>query len=137
SGFLMGWFHAEALAAHQIALNIATLSFMIAMGTSFGVSVRTGHALGENNVEKARVIGVGAFSFTVLFMSIFAVIFISGRDFFPQFYVDDPKVLKLASQFLVVAAFFQLFDGVQAIGVGALRGVQDARGTTLITLSAY
>ena len=134
---MMGWISAEALAAHQIALNVASVTFMIPLGLSFAVSIRVGNAMGMNLPRVARRIGVGAFA-AALIMSIgFTILFFVTRTIIPQFYSTDIHVLELAATLFVVAGCFQLFDGLQVVGAGALRGLLDIRYPTLVTFVAY
>lgn len=137
AAILMGWLGAKALAAHQIALNLAAVSYMMATGIGAAATVRVGNQLGKNDIGNLRKAGFTAFLMGIGLMSISAFIFIVADHFLPSLYIDDPVVIELAASLLIIAAFFQLSDGVQAVGLGALRGLADVKVPTVITLLAY
>ncbi len=138
SAIMMGWISAQALAAHQIALSCAGATFMVPLGLSMAVGIRMGTAVGEGRLGARRPIGFGALAMTSVFMSATAVFFwLSGTWLARGFVPDDPEVVALAARLLVVAAFFQLFDGAQVVSVGALRGLTDVRVPALVTFAAY
>lgn len=136
AGIMMGWLGAEALAAHQVALNLASLTFMVSLGIAFASSVRVGQSRGRGGAE-IRDIGVGSFLISGIFMFFCGVIFILFGQSLAALYVKDLKVLALAQTFLYVTALFQIFDGTQAVGVSLLRGMSDVKLPTLITFVAY
>ena len=134
---MMGWLGAPALAAHQIALSCAALTFMVPLGLSMAVSIRISQARGAGRHELLRPIGLGAFACGGLAMAVFATTFIlAGRGLAAGF-TADPVVIALAVRLLVVAGIFQLFDGGQVIASGALRGLTDVKVPTGITFVAY
>lgn len=137
AAILMGWIGTKALAAHQIALNLAAVSYMMATGIGAAATVRVGNQLGKNDIASLRKAGFAAFAMGIGLMSISALIFITANHFLPSLYIDEPEVIDLAASLLIIAAFFQLSDGVQAVGLGALRGLADVKIPTLITLLAY
>ena len=137
AAILMGWLGTKALAAHQIALNLAAVSYMMATGIGAAATVRVGNQWGKNDIESLRKAGFAAFAMGIGLMSISALIFITANYFLPSLYIDEPEVIDLAASLLIIAAFFQLSDGVQAVGLGALRGLADVKIPTLITLLAY
>lgn len=134
---MMGWISTEALAAHQISMNLASLTFMIVLGISFAGSIRVGQAVGAQKLDELRRIGLSAFSFVVLMMLSFGLFFYMGRYWLPSLYIKEVGVIHLAAQFLVVAALFQIFDGIQGIGIGLLRGLTDVKIPMLINFIAY
>jgi multidrug resistance protein, MATE family len=134
---MIGWISPNAQAAHQIALSVAATTYMMASGLSAAASVRVGNQAGLQSREGVRAAGFSAFLMVLLFMSICAVCFILFRDQLPLLFTKDPEVISIASSLLVIAAFFQLSDGVQVVGLGALRGVKDVKLPTFITLIAY
>ncbi|HEY0946018.1 MAG TPA: MATE family efflux transporter [Opitutaceae bacterium] len=137
AALMMGWLGAVPLAAHQIALSCAALTFMFPLGLSMAVSMRLGKAVGEGRREVLRPIGFGALGISVAIMGGFALIFaIAGRPLAAAF-VADAGVIDLAARLLVVAAIFQLFDGGQVVGAGALRGLADVKIPAIITFAAY
>jgi multidrug resistance protein, MATE family len=137
AGIMIGWIGKEQLAAHQITLNLATFSFMVALGWGFGSSIKIGNALGKNDYIRLKLIGQNSLISILIFMMFSGVTFISFRNQFPLLYISNSEVIKFAAQFLTVAAAFQLFDGTQATALGLLRGIQDTLIPTFITFSAY
>jgi MATE family multidrug resistance protein len=134
---MMGWLGATALAAHQIALSCAAITFMFPLGLAMAASMRLSKALGEGRRDALRPIGFGALGLSCLIMGAFAVVFaVGGRAIAGQF-VQDPAVVALAARLLAVAALFQLFDGGQVVGSGILRGLSDVKLPALITFVAY
>ena len=137
AALMMGWLGATALAAHQIALSCAGLTFMFPLGLAMAASMRLSKALGEGRRDALRPIGFGALGLSCLIMGAFAVVFaVGGRAIAAQF-VQDPTVVALAARLLAVAALFQLFDGGQVVGAGILRGLSDVKVPALITFIAY
>ncbi|MDQ3047927.1 MAG: MATE family efflux transporter [Bacteroidota bacterium] len=134
---MIGWISPNAQAAHQVALSIAATTYMMASGLSAAASVRVGNALGLKSVSGIRSAGFSAFIMVLLFMGFTAICFILLRNWLPVFFTQDPEVISIASSLLIVAAFFQLSDGVQVVALGALRGIKDVRIPTIITLVAY
>lgn len=134
---MMGWLGATALAAHQIALSCAAFMFMFPLGLSMAVGMRVGKAVGEGRTELLRPIAGGALAMSCAIMSVSAVGFWLGGEWLARGFVNDAEVVTLAARLLVVAAIFQLFDGAQVIGSGALRGLADVRVPAVITFIAY
>lgn len=137
SSLLMGMIHKEAQAAHQIAINLAAISFLICSGLGMASTIRVGNQLGQKNFDGVRKAGISAIIQVVLFMFCVGIIFIITRHFLPTMYIDDGKVISIAAGLLVLAAIFQIPDGVQVVAIGALRGVQDVKMPTFITFVAY
>lgn len=136
----------NAQAANQIALNLSSMTFMFGMGLGVAAMIRVGNQKGLLNFKELRRIAQSIFFLTLLVEIVFAILFLWGRDWFPTLYldVDDTKnmadnteVIFLAGQLLLVAAFFQISDGIQVVVLGALRGLQDVKIPTLITFIAY
>lgn len=136
-GLLMGSLGAAAIAAHQIALNYAALMFMIPLGISMATTVRVGQAMGANNHRGARIAGFSGMGMATGVMLFSAVIMLSVPEVIVGIYTTDQEVAKLAKSLLLIAAMFQLSDGLQAGALGALRGLKDTRFPVLITLVAY
>jgi multidrug resistance protein, MATE family len=134
---MIGWISPNAQAAHQVALCIAATTYMMASGLSAAASVRVGNQAGLNNREGVRIAGFSAFLMVLVFMGCCALCFILFRNQLPLLFNKDPEVISIASSLLVIAAFFQLSDGTQVVGLGALRGVKDVKLPTFITLIAY
>lgn len=134
---MIGWIGPNELAAHQIAISLASVSFMGALGISQAGGILVGNAVGEQNINLVRKNGYTAIFLGMIWMAFAGIIFISLRNFLPLIYIRDQAVIKIASQLLVIAALFQLSDGIQAVGIGILRGLTDVKGPTIITFIAY
>ena len=134
---MIGWLGTKELAAHQIAINLASISFMCALGVSAAGGIRVGNAVGKNDVKEIRRAGFSAIILGQIIMGSFGIIFIIFKNLLPTFYISDPSVISTASVLLIIAAIFQIADGTQAVGIGILRGLTDVKGPTLITFIAY
>ncbi|MDA9907030.1 MATE family efflux transporter [Flavobacteriaceae bacterium] len=133
-------------AANQIALNLSSMTFMIAMGLSVVATIRVGNQMGLNKYVELRRIAFSIFLIAILFAIIFASLFLIFNDILPKLYLDfdDPlkifdnyEVLEIAKTLLIIAAIFQISDTIQVIALGALRGMQDVLIPTLITFISY
>ena len=134
---MIGWIGANELAAHQIAINLASISFMAVLGISQAASIRVGNAMGEQSVSKIRKAGFTGIFLGASIMSLAGLTFIILNNFLPTLYIDDEAVISIASRLIIIAALFQLSDGTQAVGIGVLRGLTDVKGPTIITFVAY
>ncbi|SDU46995.1 MATE family efflux transporter [Desulfobacula phenolica] len=137
SSIMIGWMGTVELAAHQIALNLASISFMIAMGISSAATIRVSNAVGQKNIHATRIAGFSATLLCAVFMASAGLIFILFRFFLPTLYISEKEVIDISAALLVIVAFFQISDGTQAVGLGILRGITDMKIPTLITLVAY
>lgn len=133
-------------AANQIALNLASMTFMVAIGLSVAAMIRVGNQKGLKNYVELRRIAFSIFILTILIETVFALVFMLLNKELPKMYLDvndvqnmadNAQVISLASKLLLVAAVFQISDGLQVVALGALRGMQDVRIPTLITFIAY
>jgi len=134
---IIGWLGTKQLAAHQIAINLASISFMAVLGISSAGAIRVGNAVGRQSITETRRAGFIAVLLGVSVMFFSGIIFIVFRNFLPTLYVDDKTVITYASSLLIIAALFQLSDGTQAVGIGILRGLTDVKIPTAITFIAY
>lgn len=134
---MIGWISPKAQAAHLVALSLAAITYMMASGLSAAASVRVGNQYGLKSSRGVRVAGFSVFVMVILFMSFTAACFVIFRNFLPTLFNKDPEVIMVSSSLLIVAAFFQLSDGVQVVALGALRGIRDVKIPTIITLVAY
>lgn len=134
---MIGWIGANELAAHQIAINLASISFMAVLGISQAASIRVGNAMGEQSVYRIRKAGFTGIFLGASIMSLAGLTFILLNNFLPTLYIDDEAVISIASRLIIIAALFQLSDGTQAVGIGVLRGLTDIKGPTIITFVAY
>jgi multidrug resistance protein, MATE family len=126
-----------ALAAHQIAINYAALTFMVPLGISSAAAVRVGHAVGRGDGPAASRAGWTALLFGVLFMSTAALAFLAAPRLLLSAFTSDEGVVGVGVTLLFVAALFQLFDGVQGVATGALRGLGDTRTPMLWNLFGH
>lgn len=137
AAFMMGWLGTVPLAAHQVALGCAALTFMVPLGLSMAVSLRISQARGAGRTASLRPIGFGALAAGLMVMVGFALIYsLAGRSIAAVF-TPATAVSALAARLLIVAAIFQLFDGGQVIAAGALRGLTDVKIPTCISFIAY
>jgi MATE family multidrug resistance protein len=125
------------LAGHQIALNCAALTFMVPLGVSSAAAVRVGQQLGRRDPDGARRAGWSAIIIGVGFMACSGAVFVSAPKLIARLFTPDPAVIRVGAQLLLVAAAFQLFDGLQTVATGALRGAADTRTPMLANFVAY
>ncbi len=144
--WLSGVLGKNSQAANQIALNLSSMTFMFGMGLGVAVMIRVGNQKGLGNFKELRRISQSIFFLTFLVEIVFAILFLLGRNWFPSLYLDldselniadNTEVIFLAGQLMLVAAFFQISDGIQVVVLGALRGLQDVKIPTFITFIAY
>ena len=134
---LMGTRGAATAAAHQVAINFAATMFMIPLALSSAITVRVGHALGSGNGAAARYSGALGIFVCAAFMSISAAFLLIFRDAVVSLYTNDPSVTAIAISMLLMAAIFQVADGVQIGAAGALRGYKDTRVPMVINIVSY
>ena len=125
------------LAAHQIALNLASISYMIASGIGSASMISLSYYDGKRNFEDMRRSGFASFLLVFILMIVSALVFIMFRNYLPVFYVDDSSVINIASTLLIIAGLFQISDGIQAVGLGILRGIRDIKKPTIVTFISY
>ena len=144
--WLSGLLGKNPQAANQIALNLSSMTFMVAMGLSVAAMVRVGNQKGLQNFSELRRIAISIFLLGLGLAFLFAMLFLAFHKVLPTIYVDmnDPvnlvdntEVVTIAAKLLIAAAIFQLSDSAQVIVLGALRGLQDVKIPTLITFVAY
>ena len=135
--FLAGTLGTNPQAANQIALNLASMTFMIAVGLGVTATIRVGNQKGKANYHELRRIAFSTFLLVFIIEAVFAMGFVLLKDWLPTLYIDNTEVILLAAQLLIVAALFQLSDGMQVVILGALRGLQDVKFPTLICFIAY
>lgn len=144
--WLSGLLGKNAQAANQIALNLSSMTFMIAMGLSVTAMIRVGNQKGLKNYVELQRIAKSIFLMGIMFASVFALIFFIFHDIFPALYLDledvnnyldNQEVVAIASKLLLVAALFQISDSAQVVFLGALRGLQDVKIPTILTFVSY
>lgn len=133
-------------AANQIAFNLSAMTFMVGVGLSVAAMIRVGNQKGLSDFIELRRIAFSVFMLTVLIEMFFAVMFLVFRDWLPTIYLDtenlsktleNTEVILMASKLLLIVALFQIFDGLQVVILGALRGMQDVKIPTIITFVSY
>ncbi len=134
---LVGTRGADITAAHQISLNFASTMFMIPLALSAAITVRIGYALGSGNAAAARLGGMVGILICIIFMSFSAAFLLLFRDLVVGIYTNDPSVTEIAISLLLIAAVFQIADGVQIGAAGALRGYKDTRVPMVINTFSY
>jgi multidrug resistance protein, MATE family len=134
---LAGRVSATSLAAHQIAIHMASVTFMIPYGLASAAAVRVGHAVGRRDPHGAVAAGWTAIAFGVAFMTAAALVFLTVPSLLIRAFSDDTEVIATGVRLLFVAAIFQLFDGLQGVTTGALRGLGDTRTAMLWNLAGH
>jgi multidrug resistance protein, MATE family len=137
AGVLMGWFGKVPLAAHQVALNLCSITYMVPFGLASTAAVRVGRALGRGDAPGARRAAVVTYALGATFVAGAALLFAAAPRALARLYTADGEVIEMAARLLLVGAAFQIFDASQTIGIGALRGAADTRVPMLVTIGAY
>jgi MATE family multidrug resistance protein len=144
--WLSGLLGKNPQAANQIALNLSSMTFMVAMGLSVASMIRVGNQKGLQNYKELRRIGFSIFLLGILLAIFFALLFFIFHKSLPNIYVDlkdtvnfkdNMEVVRIASNLLLAAAFFQISDSIQVVVLGALRGLQDVKIPTILTFISY
>jgi MATE family multidrug resistance protein len=134
---LMGSLGTYAVAGHQIAINFASITFMLAFGLSAAITVRVGQVMGRSGIKDARYSGFVGVGLAAAFMLLTMIIMFLVPDFITRLYTDDPQLRDIAVSLIYMAAIFQLSDGLQVSGSGALRGLKDTKVPMIVNLIAY
>jgi multidrug resistance protein, MATE family len=127
----------DILAAHQIVLNSASLTYMVPLGVSAAAAVSVGHAVGAADRARARRNGSMAIAVGTAFMALSATAFLTIPQMLVHVYTHDGQTVAVAVRLLALAGIFQVFDGIQGVGTGALRGLGNTRGPMVVNLLAY
>ena len=134
---MIGWIGAYELAAHQIAINLASITFMVALGISIAVTIRVGNYFGKKDLVGIKRAGYSALLIVTIIMGSFGIFFIVLRNFLPTLYISNTDVIEIAASLIVIAAFFQIVDGLQVVGIGILRGLTDLKAPMIIAFISY
>jgi MATE family multidrug resistance protein len=134
---LAGTLGAFPQAANQIALKLSSSTFMIAVGLGVAAMIRVGNQKGLKNYVELRRIAFSNFLLILIIMCVFAISFLIFKNVLPNIFTNNLEVIEIASSLLLIAALFQLSDGLQAVILGALRGLQDVNVPSVITFVAY
>jgi MATE family multidrug resistance protein len=137
AALMMGMIGATEQAAHQITINAVSATFMVCVGISVAATVRVGNGLGRGDRPGMRRAGFAAIVQVILFMTCTALFIWVFRYVIPRWYIDDIEVINVAAGLFLVAAIFQISDGIQVAAIGALRGMQDIWWPTFITFFSY
>jgi MATE family multidrug resistance protein len=137
AGIMIGWISEKALASHQIVINIASVTYMISIGIASGGSIAVGNAVGRRNHGDILKSSRAAILIVLSFMALGALVFAFCNQYLVSLYVHDVEVEYMAANLLIIAAFFQLSDGLQCVALGVLRGLEDTKVPTYITFVAY
>ena len=144
--WMSGFIGKNSQAANQIALNLSSMTYMVALGVGVAAMIRVGNQRGMMNYRKLREVAISTLLLIIIIDFFFCLIFLIFNDLLPLLYLDpsDPsnlndvnEVLTIASKLLIVAGVFQLFDGIQAVVLGALRGMQDVNKPAIIIFFSY
>ena len=136
-GLLMGVLGTIEMAAHQIAITLASLTFMVPLGVASAAAVRVGHAIGAGDEPRSRDAVRAAYICGIGFMMLTAIVFLSVPSLLARAFTGDARVIGLAAVLIPVAGVFQVFDGAQAVGAGVLRGAGDTTAPLIVMLAAY
>ncbi|MDO7848161.1 MATE family efflux transporter [Hymenobacter sp. M29] len=137
SAIMIGWLGATTLAAHQVAINLASFTYMAASGIAAAATIRVGNLHGSGHRAEARQAGFAAYALGFAFMGTMGLLFVATRHVAPLLYSHDPAVVAQAATLLLIAALFQVSDGLQVMGLGALRGLEDVKVPSVVALLAY
>ena len=133
----IGWFGANSLAGHEIALNLAALTFMVPLGISAAAAAMVGRAIGRRDLPAARRDAVAALAVGAGFMSVAAILFLLAPRALALIFVSDPETVTVAASLIAIAGLFQVFDGIQGVVTGVLRGTGDTRVPMLLHLGGF
>lgn len=134
---MIGWISKEALAGHQVAIGMAAMTYMISFGLASGTTIRVSHAFGDYDRIELKHAVIASLHIVVVFMAAMGILFVVLRNQLPLLFTNDPAVIKVAATLLIVGAVFQIFDGVQVVLLGALRGMADVRIPMFIAFFSY
>ena len=142
TAILMGWIGALPLAAHGVALQLASITFVVHLGLSQAATVRVGNALGRRDIQRLRDGALVAVVLSILFALVTVAIFLAIPEFLVGLYLDPtdpqrPEILRIGAALLMVAALFQLMDGAQVVALSLLRGLQDTKMPMVIAAISY
>jgi multidrug resistance protein, MATE family len=134
---VMGWIGTAEMAGHQVAINLASLTFMVPLGIAQAASVRVGQGVGRADPTAARGASLTALLSGGAFMAVMAVVFLALPGPLTALYTSTPEVVVIAVALIPVAGVFQVFDGLQVVAAGVLRGIGDTTAPFLANLVAF
>lgn len=134
---MMGWLGETPLAAHQIALGLASFTYMISLGVSQANTIRVSHQMGVKNYNSLKIAAFASTHLVLIFMLFMGGVFVAARNILPLLFTVDPDVVNIAGGLLIIAAIFQVFDGLQVIMLSTLRGMADVKLPMFFAFFAY
>ena len=134
---LMGGFGTVQMAAHQVAINLASLTFMVPLGVGSAAAIRVGQAIGAGDSDGARRAAASSLLIGAGFMSLMAAIFIGAPRLLATAYTSVDGVVALAAALIPIAGYFQIFDGLQVVSAGVLRGAGDTRAPLVVNILGF
>ncbi len=137
SGLMAGSFGKEQMDAHGIALGMASFTYMFATGISSAATIRVGIFSAQKNWPEIKNASIAGIKLVLLIMGTFGILFMILHNYLPLAFSKVPQIIAMASTLLIIAAMFQLFDGMQVTLIGILRGLEDVKAPTVITLIGY
>lgn len=137
AAIMMGWFGSMPLAAHQITISMASVTFLISVGIGIASSIRVGYEIGRGDAAWARYAGFTSMKIGAVYSVICAISILLLRHWLPTLYVKDTDVIELAALLFIVVGIFQIFDGLQAVAIGALRGLSDTAWPSVFAFVSY
>lgn len=137
AAIIVGWFGTKMLAAHQIAITMASMTYMAASGISSAATIRLSNFKGAKNFQAFKTAGYSAYILAIIFMLCTGTLFIIFNTTIASAFVREHDVIQIAGNFMIIVAVFELFDGIQVVGLGALRGFEDIKIPTLIVVVSY
>jgi MATE family multidrug resistance protein len=137
AALLMGVLGTTQMAAHQIAINLASFTFMVPLGVSTATAVLVGHAIGAGDESRARRSAIAGMACGTAFMCLSALLFLLFPALFARAYTADGVVIALAAALIPIAGVFQVFDGIQAVAAGVLRGIGDTHAPAIINVVGF
>jgi len=137
SAIMVGWKGEVALASHQVAISMSSLSFMLALGIGAAATIRVSHQYGSGDYLSTRKAGFASIHLSVGLMATFGLIYIFANKYIPMLYTSDTEVIALAAQLLIFAALYQIFDAIQLSCLGCLRALKDVSMPLLLTIISY
>jgi MATE family multidrug resistance protein len=137
AGLIMGWIGTVAMAGHLVALNLASLTFMVPLGVSGATAVLVGNAVGRGDAAEARSAAAAGLLCGVTFMALTAGVMLLAPGALARVYTSDAGVAAVAAALLPVAGVFQVFDGMQVVSIGILRGAGDTRTPMLVNILGF
>ena len=134
---MMGWLGETPLAAHQVAIGMASLTYMVSLGISQANTIRVSHQMGIKDFRSLKMAAYASTHLVLLFMGFMGLVFVFARNILPLIFTYDSEVIRIASGLLVIAAIFQIFDGLQVVMLSSLRGMADVKLPMYIAFFSY